>query len=92
MELRRQEEEPGQFKRVRRGWYLGDKAFRGELLAQMKEHPREHHFGEERAETEPEQAEEIVREGLKRLGWKEADLAALLILLGWVPELLLRCL
>jgi hypothetical protein len=37
---------------------------------------REHHYGEEREQTEQEQAEKMVREGLKRLGWKEADLAA----------------
>ena len=42
----------------------------------MKEQMREHHSGEERAETEQEQAEGIVQEGLKRLGWKEADLWA----------------
>jgi REP element-mobilizing transposase RayT len=77
MELRRRAENgPGQFKEVRRGWCLGDKAFRKELLAQMKEQMREHHSGEERAETEQEQAEGIVQEGLKRLGWKEADLWA----------------
>ena len=35
---------------------------------------REHHYGEERAQTEKEQAEGIVQEGLKRLGWKESDL------------------
>jgi putative transposase len=75
MELSRPlEGEPGQYKRVRRGWYLGDKAFRAELLGQMKEQMREHHYGEERAETEQEAAEKIVREGMKRLGWKEADL------------------
>jgi len=55
---------------------LGDKAFRKELLGQMKEQMKEHHFGEERAETEQEEAEGIVREGMKRLGWKEADLEA----------------
>ena len=77
MELRRQTEDgPGQFKTVRRGWCLGDKAFRQELLAQMKEQMGEHHYGEERAETEQEQAEGMVREELKRLGWKEADLEA----------------
>jgi hypothetical protein len=42
----------------------------------MKEPMGEHHFGEEQAETEQEHAGRIVREGLKRLGWKEADLAA----------------
>ena len=55
---------------------MGDKAFRKELLGQMKEQMREHHFGEERLETEQEQAEGIVREGLRRLGWKGADLVA----------------
>jgi putative transposase len=75
MELRRQAEDvPGQFKAVRRGWCLGDKAFRKELLAQMKEQMGEHHYGEERTETELEQAEGMVRERLKQLGWKEADL------------------
>ncbi len=77
MELRRRAEDGcGQFKGVRRGWCLGDKAFRQELLGQMKEQMREHHFGEERAETEQEEAEGMVREGLKRLGWKERDLEA----------------
>jgi hypothetical protein len=52
MELRRQEENgPEQFKGLRRGC-LGDRAFREELLGQMKEEVREHHYGEERAETE----------------------------------------
>jgi len=77
MELRRAtEEDPAQWKRVRRGWCLGDKTFRQELLAHMKEQLREHHFGEERAQTEVEQAERIVCASLKRLGWQEADLAA----------------
>src|SRR5580704_14396855 len=48
MELRRAtEEDPAQWQRVRRGWCFGDKTFRQELLAQMKEQLREHHFGEE---------------------------------------------
>ena len=42
----------------------------------MKEQMKEHHFGAERMETEQEAAEGIVREGMKRLGWKEADLVA----------------
>jgi len=76
MEQRRQSEQgPEQYKSLRRAWCFGDKGFRKELLGQMKEQMREHHFGEERLETEQEQAEGIVRDGLKRLGWKEADLA-----------------
>jgi len=77
MELRRAAEaDPAPLKAVRRGWCLGGKAFRQELLKQMKEQMGEHHYGEERAQTEAEQAEGIVRESLQRLGWKEADLAA----------------
>ena len=77
MELRRAEgDDPARLKALRRGWCLGDKAFREELLAQMKERIGEHHYGEERSQTEAEHAGKIVLEGLKRLGWKEADLAA----------------
>jgi len=76
MELRRQTEAgPGAFKALQRGWCLGSEAFRKELLAQMNEGLGEHHYGAERAETEQEQAEGIVREGLRRLGWTEKDLA-----------------
>jgi putative transposase len=64
------------FKSLKRGWYLGDRKFRQELLAQMKQLAREHHYGEDRAESEVEDAERVVKEGLKKLGWKEADLAA----------------
>jgi putative transposase len=77
MELRRLERnDPGQFKAVRRGWCLGDKTFRKELLAQMKEQVREHHSGPERVETEQERAEALVQAGLRRLNWKETDLGA----------------
>src|SRR5690349_18949663 len=39
MEARRQTDQGREFKPVRRGWYLGDKAFGKELLAQMKKRP-----------------------------------------------------
>jgi len=41
----------------------------------MKEQIGEQHSGEERALTAVAAAEELVREGLKVLGWKEKDLA-----------------
>jgi putative transposase len=59
---------------LRRGWYVGDRKFRQELLAQMNGTLKEHHYGEERAIIEEEQAERVVVEGLKKLRWKEADL------------------
>jgi hypothetical protein len=67
-------DDPAQLKAMQRGWCLGDQAFRQELLAQMSEQIGEHHYGEERALSEAERAEGIVRESLKRLGWREADL------------------
>jgi hypothetical protein len=44
--------------------------------AMMKQQAREHHYGEDRAESEVGHAERVVKEGLKKLGWKEADLAS----------------
>ena len=60
--------------RLRRGWYLGDKAFRKELLGQMKEQVGAEHYGAERQETAEAQAEGIVKEELKRRGWREEEL------------------
>lgn len=75
MELRRRsEDDPEQLKTIRRGWCLGSDAFRTELLTQICERIGENHFGEERAQSALERAERIVQAGLKRLGWKEADL------------------
>jgi hypothetical protein len=54
-------------KAVRRGWCLGEDAFRRELLGQMRERM-------ERAETGQEKAEGIIAAELKRRGWTEADL------------------
>ena len=60
---RQTEDEPEEFKSLKRGWYLGDRKFRKELLAQMKQQAREHHYGEDRAESEVEHAERVVKEG-----------------------------
>jgi len=68
------EDDPKQLKAMRRGWCLGTEEFRRELLAQMSERIGENHFGEERAQSEAEEADRIVREGLRRLKWTEADL------------------
>ena len=77
MERRRWDKEGAEpAKALRRGWYVGDRKFRKELLAQMKEAIKEHHYGEERALTEQEQAETVVGEELKRLRWNEAVLLA----------------
>ena len=61
---------------LRRGWCLGSEAFRQEKLEQMEGELGEHHAGELRLESGEAKAERLVGQELKRLGWKEADLAA----------------
>jgi len=74
LETRRTGETGAEFQRVRRGWCLGDDAFRKELLGQMNGRVGTEHYGEERRESAEEQAERIVREELRRLRWAEEDL------------------
>jgi REP-associated tyrosine transposase len=74
MEARRWEEEPEEWKRVRRGWYLGEEAFRKELLEAMGSKLGAEHYGEERQETALAKAERIVAEELKRRRWKQEQL------------------
>jgi len=76
LEARRGAEEGEEFKPIRRGWCLGEEAFRKELLAQMSERLGAEHFGEERAETAEALAERIIAEDLKWQRWQEADLKA----------------
>ena len=47
MEARRIGEREQDYKPLRRGWFLGDKTFRKELLGQMAERRGEWHYGEE---------------------------------------------
>jgi REP element-mobilizing transposase RayT len=76
MEARRQAETGEDFRLVRRSWYLGDKAFRKELLEQMHERMGANHYGEERFESEEERARRILREELNQRGWDERELEA----------------
>ena len=63
-----------QFQAVRRGWCLGEEAFRKELLAQMSERMGAKHYGAERGETALEKAERIIAVELRRWRWTEAEL------------------
>jgi REP element-mobilizing transposase RayT len=76
MEERRQRDEPGAYRRIRRGWCLGEEGFRKELLAQVEERRGASHYGEELQEGAREKAERLVREGLEASGWTEEELAA----------------
>jgi putative transposase len=74
MEHRRGDDQPEQWKQVRRGWCLGDKVFRKELLGQMREQRGPNHYGEERFASDEEKALRIVETELKQRGWKEQEL------------------
>ena len=74
MEARRWEREPEGWKRVRRGWCLGDEAFRKELVEAMGEKMGAEHYGQERQETAVGKAERIVVEELKKRRWKQEQL------------------
>ena len=76
MEERRRRDEPGEWKVVRRGWFLGGAALKEQLLAQMGQGVGEHHGGEEKRETVGQKAERIVAEELGKRRWTESDLAS----------------
>lgn len=75
MEVRRWEQQPEEWKKVRRGWCLGSDGFRQELLGQMKERMGAEHYGLERQETAEARAEEIVKTELKRRRWTQSQLS-----------------
>jgi len=62
---------------VRRGWRLGGEEFREKLLAAAAERVGANHCGADRQESREEKAERVVREDLRRQGWKEKDLPGL---------------
>jgi len=74
MEERKGGRAEGEFKTMRRGWYLGGKQFGLELLGQMAGQMGANHYGSERRECEEEEARRLVSEELRRLGWAEAEL------------------
>jgi hypothetical protein len=67
-------DEPDTFKSLRRGWFLGDEAFRKELLEQMGPLVKRHHGGGERFETVEMKAERLLAGELKRRGWGRDEL------------------
>jgi len=76
-EQRRREERTSDYDSLRQGWCLGGEEFRQELLAAAAERVGESHYGADRQETGQDKAERIVREYLRRQGWKEEDLPGL---------------
>ena len=75
MEARRREETDEELLRqLRRGWCLGGKEFKGQMLEKMAGKLGENHAGELRRETAETKAERIIAEEMRRLGWQEAEL------------------
>ena len=74
LEARRGEEGAGHYQAIRRGWFFGEKALKQELLAQVSERMGPEHYGEERQESQLEQAEGVVVGELRRRRWKEETL------------------
>jgi hypothetical protein len=66
--------EPGEWKTVRRGWFLGGAELKEQLLEQMGRGVGEHHGGEEKRETDAQKAERIVGEELRKRRWSGTDL------------------
>jgi REP element-mobilizing transposase RayT len=75
MELHRSEDDREKWNGLRRGWCWGDEAFRQELLGHMEEKLGGEHYGAERHETAEAKAERIVREEMKKLGWRKEELS-----------------
>ncbi len=75
MEERRAKDQPGQWKAVRRGWFLGSGQLKEQLLEMMGSAMGNHHGGEEKQETDEQKAERLVRKELQKRRWTEQDLA-----------------
>src|SRR5215471_1897251 len=74
VEQRRAAESGTDYRRLRRGWCLGDAVFRKELVGQIAERKGAEHYGEERRESEAEKAEGIIAVGLRKARWTTAEL------------------
>jgi putative transposase len=74
MEVRRASELDAEWKAVRRGWCLGGKEFREELLAGIRSQTGLNHGGDERREAEEAWAEKLLAKALQRQGWTAEDL------------------
>ena len=75
LEQRRAQEHPqSNWKAVERGWFLGDKELKEDLLAQVHERGRDH-YGPELREADLLHAERVLKEELSRRGLTEADLS-----------------
>jgi len=73
-ERQRQESPKADWKAVERGWCLGDKDFKTELLEQMHGQ-RGDHYGPELREADALHDEKLLRAELERRGWAQSELS-----------------
>lgn len=74
LEGRRRAEDTESYRPLRRGWFVGDKALRKELLAAVSKQAGAEHYGEELRESAEEKAEGLIASALRRKKWREVDL------------------
>jgi putative transposase len=74
MEARRQGELEKEFKPLRRGWCLGSKEFRADMLKYIEQQKGKWHYGEELRESAAAKAERLVGEALRVDGVAEDQL------------------
>jgi hypothetical protein len=75
METRRLEETDEEALKIfRRGWCLGSRESREELLQKLDGKVGENHAGKLRLETAQARADRILAEELERLGWSDSEL------------------
>jgi hypothetical protein len=67
-------DEPGEWKSVRKGWFLGAAGLKEQLLEQMETQMGAHHGGTEKRETDEQKAERMVARELSKRHWTEEDL------------------
>jgi len=77
LEGRRASETEDEFKAVRRGWCLGGREFREELLEQVGEERQKYHYGEEISESAEQRARRIIEAVLKKKRWTADHLKSL---------------
>ena len=77
MEVRRAAEtrDRTEWQAIRRGWYLGPVEFKMSLLERLEGKLGDHHAGELKRESAESKGERIVGQELKRLGWRDRELA-----------------
>ena len=76
MEARRQAERDQAFKPVPRGWCVGSKRFRAEMLQHIEEQRGKWHYGAELSESAEAKAERLITEALRASGLTQEQLVA----------------